>query len=526
MSPAGDAQEPPAAPRADDEPPAGLQAGATAAAGAAERARDVLDTQAAGGLIIRGGFMRLGSYVVVVLLSLIPAVLLARYLGAARFSAYTTVISLVSVISLVTDAGMSNLGTREFAVREGSDRTALMRDLLGLRVALTLVGVLLATLFAVCAGYSAALLAGTVVAGLGTVALVYLHTLSIPLAAELRLGMMSLLEIARQALTVVAIVVLVAVGAGVFPLLAVTLAVYLLLLPATAVLVRGRISTRMELHPRKWLALLRPTVSFSLATAVGGVYVYTAQIVTSLVASPHQSGLFALSFRVFIVAVTVPGLLVGGAIPLLARAERDDRERLAYALQRIFEVSLIIGVAAALGIFAGAPFIVKVIAGPKFPEYAGSVPVLRIQGIAMIDSFLIAGWGFALLTIKRYGALLAVNAAALLVSFALTLTLAAADGATGAAVATLCGESTLAGGCLLVLARGHPELRPRLAIAPKVLAAAVPAVALALALDLPALALTVLALVVYGGLIVLTRAMPREIAELIPRPGRQGAAHS
>ena len=191
VSPAGDAQEPPAAPRADDEPPAGLQAGATAAAaaGAAERAPDVLDTQAAGGLIIRGGVMRLGSYVVVVLLSLIPAVLLTRYLGAARFSAYTTVISLVSVISLVTDAGMSNLGDpRIRGARRRPTATALMRDLLGLRVALTLVGVLLATLFAVCAGYSAALLAGTVVAGLGTVALVYLHTLSIPLAAELRLG--------------------------------------------------------------------------------------------------------------------------------------------------------------------------------------------------------------------------------------------------------------------------------------------------------------------------------------------------
>jgi O-antigen/teichoic acid export membrane protein len=497
----------------------------TAMAAASDRRPDVLDTQAAGGLIIRGGVLRLGSYVTVVLLSLIPAVLLTRYLGAERFSAYTTVISLVSVVSLVTDAGMSNLGTREFAVREGSDRSALMRDLLGLRVALTLVGVLLATLFAVCAGYSAALLAGTVVAGLATVALVYVHTLSIPLAAELRLGMMSLLEIARQALAVIGIVVLVTVGAGVFPLLAVTLAVYLLLLPVTAALVRGRISTRMELRPRKWVALLRPTVSFSLATAVGSIYIYTAQIVTSLVASAHQSGLFALSFRVFIVAVTVPGLLVGGAIPLLARAARDDRERLAYALQRIFEVSLIIGAAAALAIFAGAPFIVKVIAGPKFAEYAGSVPVLRIQGIAMIDSFLIAGWGFALLTIKRYGALLAVNAAALLVSFVLTLTLASADGATGSAIATLCGETTLAGGCLLVIVRGHPELRPRLQIVPKVIVAIAPAAVIAVVLDLPALALTVIALAVYGLLIVLTRAMPREITELIPRPGRHGAAH-
>jgi O-antigen/teichoic acid export membrane protein len=480
---------------------------------------NVLDTPAAGGLIIRGGAMRLGGYVAVMGLSLIPIVLLTRHLGPARFSQYTTVISLVSVVALVTDAGMSNLGTREFAVREGTERDRLMRDLLGLRVTLTLAGVALATIFAALAGYDAALLAGTVLASLATIALVYQHTLSIPLAADLRLGTLTLLDLARQALTVVAIVGLVAVGAGVLPLLAVTLAVYALLVPATAALVRGRISLRLEPRPRNWLALLRLTVSFSLATAVGTIYVYTAQIITSLVADAHQSGLFAMSFRVFIVLATVPGLLVGNALPLLARTARDDRERLAYALQRIFEVSLILGVATSLGLLAGAPFVVAVVGGPKF---AGAVAVLRIQGVAMIASFLLAGWGYALLSIKRYGALLAVNGAGLLVSCALTLILAATDGARGSAIATLCGESTLALGYVLVLAREHPELRPRAAVLPKVIAAAAPAVALLLALgSLPSVALTAIVLATYGLLIVLTRATPKEITELIPRPRRR-----
>ena len=155
--------------------------------------RDVLDTQAAGGLVIRGGVMRLGSYVVVVVLSLLPAALLARHLGAAGFSAYTTVLSLAALVSLVTDAGMSNFGIREFAAREGAEREMLMRDLLGLRVALTLVGVLGAMLFALCAGYSPALLGGTFTASLAMVALVIQHTYSIPLAAELRLGVLSLI---------------------------------------------------------------------------------------------------------------------------------------------------------------------------------------------------------------------------------------------------------------------------------------------------------------------------------------------
>jgi O-antigen/teichoic acid export membrane protein len=483
---------------------------------------NVLDTPAAGGLIIRGGVLRLGSFVAVVLLSLIPIVLLTRYLSVASFSAYTTVVSLVSVVTAVTDVGMSNLGTREFAVREGAERDELMRNLLGLRVALTLIGVVFATLFAVLAGYDVELLIGTLLASLATIALVYQHTLSIPLSAELRLGTLSALELARQVLTVVVIVALVVLGAGVLPLLAVTLVVYGLLVPVTAALVRGRMSLRLELRPHHWLSLLRLTVSFSLAAAVGTIYVYTAQIITSLVASQYQGGLVALSFRVYIVLATVPGLLVGGALPLLARSARDDRERLAYALQRIFEVSLILGVATALGVLAGAPFIVAISGGSK---YTGAVAVLQIQGLAMIASFLVAAWGYVLLSIKRYGALLAVNAAALLVSCVLTLVLAASEGGQGAALATLLGESTLAVGYILVLLQGHPELRPNIAVLPKVVLAAIPAAALALSLgSLPSVVLTAIVLAVYGLIILVTRATPEEITELLPRFRRAPAA--
>jgi len=499
---------------AEQSPP-----GAPGAPGAATAAAqpDVLDTERAGAMIVRGGTLRFGGYVGVVALSLIPAALLTRHLGVVRFGQYTTVLSLVGVVAVITDAGMSNLGTREYAVRTGAERDALMRDLLGLRVTLTLIGVTLATAFALAAGYDTALLAGTVAASLATVALVLGHTLSIPLAASLKLGTMSLLDLTRQALTVVAIVALVALGAGVLPLLCVTLLVNLLLLPPTAALVRGKISMRMELRPRHWRALLRPTVAFSLATAVGTIYVYTAQILTSLVAGAHQSGLFAASFRVFIVAGGVPGLLVGSALPLLARAARDDRQRLAYALSRIYEVSLILGVAASLALLGGASFVIEVIAGPA---YAAAAPVLRIQGLAMIATFVLAGWSFALISIKRYGALLAVNTAALIVSCALTLALAASHGAQGAAWATICGESTLAAGSLVVLLRGHPELRPPMAILAKVAFAAAPATVLALASGLPSLARALLAVALYGLLIALTRAVPAEITQLIPAPHR------
>jgi O-antigen/teichoic acid export membrane protein len=475
---------------------------------------DVLDTSEAGGLIIRGGAVRFGAYVLMVALSVVSAALLTRHLGVVRFGQYTTVLSLVGVVAAITDAGMSTIGAREYAVSRGAERDALMRDLLGLRMALTSVGVLLVAGFALAADYDTALLWGAVLASLGTIALVVQHTHTIPLAAALRLGTLSALDLARQVISVAAIVALVLFGAGVLPFLAVPLAANLVLIPPTAALANRQISLRMGLNPRRWATLLRLTVSFSLATAVGTLYIYTAQILTSLVSSPHQSGLFAASFRIFVVIAGVPSLVVGGTLPLLARAARDDRDRLSYALQRIFEVSLIVGVAAAVATLGGAQFMIHVVAGP---EFAASAEVLQIQGIALIASFTLAGWSFALLSLKRYKQVLLVNLAAFIVSCAATITLASSDGATGAAVATLCGETVLALGTLLALVRGNPELRPNLAVVAKVAIAAAPAVVLALVPDFSSLLRALLALAVYGLLIAVTRATPKELTELAPR---------
>jgi O-antigen/teichoic acid export membrane protein len=490
-----------------------LSAAERSSRGPSDTISDSLDSTEAGGRIIRGGVLRLGGYGAMLALSVISAALLTRYLGVTDFGRYTTVLSLVGVVAAITDAGMSTVGQREFAVREGAERDELMRDLLGLRMILTAIGVLLVTAFAFAVGYGHALLEGTVLAALGTVALVIQHTHTIPLSAELRLGTLTALDLARQVLMVAAIVLLVLLEAGIMPLLAVTLAVNLVLIPPTAALARRQISLRMALRPRRWAALLRLTVSFSLATAVGTIYVYTAQVLTSVVSSPHQSGLFAVSFRVFIVIGAIPGVIVGGALPLLARAARDDRERLAYALQKIFEVSAILGVGAALALLAGAKLIISVLANS---EYAAAVGVLQIQGLALIASFMLAGWSFALLSLKRYTGVLLANLVAFVVSCSLTAVLASSDGARGAAIATVCGEGVLALGSLVALAYGHPELRPKLPIVVKVVLAAAPAAAIALFVDVPSLIRVLLALLVYGGVIALTRAVPAEALELLP----------
>jgi O-antigen/teichoic acid export membrane protein len=311
------------------------------------------------------------------------------------------------------------------------------------------------------------------------------------------------------------LIALVLLGAGVLPLLAVALVANLLLLPPTAALVRGEISMRMSLRPRRWVKLLRLTVAFSLASAANTIYLFAAQIITSLVASGVQSGLFAASFRVFIALAAIPGMLVAVSLPVLARAARDDRARLGYALQRTFEVSLLVGMAAAIAVIAGARFMIAVVAGP---EYAGAAAALRIEGGVLLASFVLAGWGFGLLALHRHRVMLLANLAALAVSAILTVILARADGARGAALASVCGETTLALLYLVGLIRGSPELRPELRAAAKIVLAAIPALAVALVPGMSQLLQPIAALAVFAVLILLMRAVPSEVYELIP-PG-------
>lgn len=473
---------------------------------------DILDTTEAGGVVVRGGTLRLVGYLSGLLLSVASISLLTRHLGVGQYGQYTTVLSLVTVVGAVTDAGMGGLGTREYAVTSGAERDQLMRDLLGLRLALTAAGSLFALAFAIAAGYSPSLLAGTALACLGLVAMVTQTMYAVPLAAKLRLGWMTTLDFTRQALTVACIVALVLVGAPVLPFLAIALPVNVLLTIWTIQRVRGQMPLLPSLHIRGWVALVRSTIAFAMAMAVGTVYVYTAQVLTSIVASEYQNGLFAVSFRVFIVLVFIPGLLVGGAFPLLARAARDDRERFAYAVERLFEVSMILGVAAALALVFGAHTIIMIVGGPS---YAAAASALRIQGVALAVSFTLATWGFALLSVREHRGLIVTNALAFLVSCGLTVGLASAYGARGAATATLAGELTLAIGYVIFLVRRAPELRPKLGIVAKVALAATPAVLFGVLGGLSSWLEAIGAVLIYGVLLLPLRAVPEEIWVLI-----------
>lgn len=480
---------------------------------------DVLDTTRAGQLVIQGGLVRGAGFVANTLLALLGIALVTRHLGVADFGRFQTILSLITVVGTVTDAGMASLGLREYAQRTGAERRGLMEALLGLRVVLTLIGAGVAAAIAVAVGYDWELVAGTALAGIGLTLTVVQTTLTIPLAAEMRNVPFTLIDLLRQALTVAGYVILVAMGAGIVAFLGVTVPVGVAMVAAAAILARGKVPLRPAVRLEDWRHLARAAAAFAMATAVGTMYLYTAQILTAVVSDARDTGLFSASFRVFMVGAMIPGLLVAVAFPVLARAARDDAARLEYAVQRLVETTAILGLGVSLGLVVGAPVVIDVMAGSGF---ADAVPVLRIHAITLVATFLLSPLGFALLSLHAHREILVANLVALAVMLAAVTGLAVAMGPEGAALGTVFGETTLLVGYLIGLRRAAPSVVPTPGRAARALVAALVASSIGLIPGLSDWLAVGVALIAYSLLLLLLRAVPDELLDLLPMRRRAG----
>ncbi len=477
---------------------------------------DLLDTEQAGRAAVRGSALRTGGYVAGLALSLASAPLLIRHLGAARFAEYFSVIALVTIVASLTEGGLNSVALREYAARRGEDRMTVLRDLIGIRLTLSVFGGLIAVAVAVALGYSDLLVLGTAIAVTGQMLQVFQTLLGMGLQGELRFGWITGLELIRQVVSVAAIVGLVLAGAGVLPFLAVPVAAGLATISVTLRVTHGLTPVRPAFHASRWIPLLRDTLPYAAAIAVSVLYFRVAVLAMSVLSTSTQTGYFSASFRVVEVLVGVPSLIAGAAFPILARAAaKGDERRLHYAAGRLVESTLVLGTLMSLLLVLGAKPVIQILGGAAF---APSVPVLRIQGLALMATCIAAATGYVLLALRRHGAMLIASVAALVMAIVMSLVLIPPFEAQGAAVAVVIAEFSLAATLVTMLLRAHPDLLRIVLLRPLAIVG-MGAVACTVALiPLPSAVLTTaLGALAFAALLAVTGYIPPELWELVRR---------
>jgi O-antigen/teichoic acid export membrane protein len=476
-----------------------------------EPSGDVLSTTAAGPAAARGGGLRVAGYLVGTLVGVVAVSLLFRHLGVVATGQYVTALSLVAIVAAVSDLGLTAVGVRELSRRSPDERWPLARQLLGLRITLTTLGSLVIVAIAWFV-YSPMLAAGVALACVGLLLQVTQDNFALPLLVGLRLGWVAALEFARLLLTTVLIIVLVLAGATLVPFLGVSIPVGAVVLLATVLLVRGTRSLKPAFSFSRWRAFIGPMLPYSAAVAASLLYFRVSILLVSVLGSAHELGYFSASFRIIEVLTAVPGLLVASALPIFAHSASRDHDRLGYALGRVFEVALIVGGWVAVSIAVGAPLAIAIVGGPKFKP---AVPVLAVQGVALGAMFVTLVWANGLLGLGVYRVILAINIGGLLFTAALVAPLVLADGAQGAAIGTAIGEIVAAlANCLAAIHR-RPQLRPSLRIVPGVALAAALGLAPLAMTGIPVIARLVISTALFAGALLVTRAYPPELIELL-----------
>jgi O-antigen/teichoic acid export membrane protein len=401
---------------------------------------DILDSPEATRVVIRGSVLRSVVYLLTLLANVGALALLFRHLGVENSGRYVTVLTVCTLVGAIVETAFGAISVREYARSEPHERHSLMADLIAVRGAALVLSALLALAFLAAAGYPAVIVAGTAVGVVGALFEALSSTYSVSLTRSLRLGAMAALQIARQGMAVIATIGLIALDAPLFYFFLVLTVAGAAQLTGALFLTRSQIPHLPAMDWTRSKELLRASGPFIVAMALSVLYFRIAMILMPVLSSEAETGYLGVPFRLLEIVTLVSVLVLSSAFPIVARAASNDRARHRYALLRMTEVSVIVGLYVGVMGFVAAPLIVRVLGGDEFSDAAGP---LRILSVSLAAKFVLAAWSFSLLSLDRSVAVLRANALATVLALILTLALVPLWGAIGGATATAFADGAL-----------------------------------------------------------------------------------
>ncbi len=470
--------------------------------------QDVLRSPEAGGKIIRGSALRVIGNVGGIIVGLATAALLLRHLGVAESGRYVTVMSLVAIAGSISEYGLNVTGSRELALRSGNGARAADREHRRAAAPDRATGAAVGGRVRRSAGYPARMVIGTALAGAGVFLMSVASAYLLRLTVDLRNGGLAFVDFFRQAVTLAGVALLVALNAHLTPFFAVQIVVGLSVLALVPVLAGSGALMLARFDRDEQRELFRRALPVAGAVVLGQLYFRLVVVLMSVVSSPRQTGYFGGSLRAMETLVNIPILVAGVALPLLAAAARDERERLRYAVLGLSEGAIVAGVLVVLVTVRAAEPVMAIIGGDSFRP-AGAV--LRIQVGALLFIALYQVWTVSLVALGRQRELILTNALGLAGIAIFAAVLVPPFGAQGGAAASVAGDALLA--CLIYwrLRSAAGTMMVRAGFLVRVLAAAAVAAAALLIPGLPDLAAAALAGILFLGVGQLIGMLPAEL---------------
>jgi O-antigen/teichoic acid export membrane protein len=466
-----------------------------------------LSTEAPLSSRIAGSAMGLaGRRVAMTLLSGLSTAIVARLLGPAGYGQLASALATWTLILAASDFGFTLALGRDLATRI-PQRGRLLRSAFELQ---SLWSVLLALMMALVAlassldstrGQVLLVLAPSVAfAGLGGARQVFTVLYSQRTVV--------LIDLAVIVVQVALMIVAAAAGLGAIAVAAVICCCYILNAVLVAIAaVRLMRTERPEPGMRRWL--LARVAPLGLMAFLSTAYLTVDLVLLGWLVSGSSLGDYAAASKILLLLATLPGILVGAALPGFASHVANGRDLEGLAA-RVWHWLMVVAAPAFVAVCLFAPTVITLTVGSK---YHGAIQLLRVLTLAGMIGVASMFFGTILIAKSVVRPLLAQNAVALLVNVVGNLLLVPRVGVIASAWLTVATEAIVCIGALLLLRRDF-DIRRMAGVSGRPVVALAAVVVVGIALNgLPAIGIPACAIVFLAVLLTLG-AWP---AEFVPR---------
>lgn len=312
-------------------------------------------------------------------LSLIALALTTRYLGRYSFGEYTTAVSWVTFFSIAADLGLT-LVTAQLLSRPGADTKAVMSNLFTFRVVSGFLILALAPLVIFFFPYSTVIKEGASVAALAFYFVILSQVCVSFFQRELRTDRTAVAEIAGRLLFLGLTIWGVSANIGVVGLLWVMTAANGVSFFIQWWYARRTVPFTWHYDRAVWRDIMQRSWPLVITIVLNLVYLKADILILSLFQSQEDVGLYGAAYRVVDSLVTIPFMLGGTILPILAARWQTDQKTFRHIWQKIFDASSLLAWPLVVGGFMLATPIMRLLSGA---EFAAAGPILKILIVAV-----------------------------------------------------------------------------------------------------------------------------------------------
>lgn len=462
--------------------------------------------------VARNTLMQVLGKVATVLIGVVTIGLLQRLLTVSGFGAYTTAMSYLGFASVVADFGLYVILARELN-RPGADRERLLANTLGLRLA-TYAAVFVLALGALpLFSYSPSIVTAVIVGSLGFLGVAVTQLLVSVFQTALSMGRVVMAEVIGRLVLLAGVSILVAYTPSLTAVMVVVVLASLANCGALLISARRHVRLRLAYDAAVWRHLLKETAPIAVSVVLNLLYFRLDTVILSIYRPVEDVGLYGAAYKVLEILNAFPIMFVGLMIPLLTQALADPAR-----FRRYYQWAFDALVLAAVPIVAGGWMLSKsVLVAIGGGAYAPAAPVLQLLLIAVAGLYLNALSGHTVTVIGKQRVMVWGYLTVAALGVALYLILIPRFGLMGAAVGTIATEwATAVIGFIMVCAT--QRFRPAFTAALKAFGAGAVMVVVLRLLPGASLWLEVpVGAIVYGALLLLLRAVPRELLQTVLR---------